>query len=75
MFFGWPCSNIIVEISIHNKHGCTERGLFALYEHEKIPKNSCFQTLIAWKKIGYGLLKNSGERSRAILALLFYQTV
>ena len=25
------------------------------------------------KKIGYGRLKNSGERSRAILALLFYK--
>ena len=24
------------------------------------------------KKIGYGYLKNSGERSRAILALLFH---
>ena len=27
------------------------------------------------KKIGYGYLKNSGERSRAILALLFYKTM
>ena len=43
-------------------------GLLALYEHIEILVNS---SLKVTKENGYGHLKNSGERSKANLALLF----
>ena len=51
-----------------NKHGISEWGLLALYRHKEILVNS---SLKEEKKNGKGNLKSSGERSRAILALLF----
>ena len=44
-------------------------GLLALYGHKEILQNS---SLKPPKKIGQGPLKNSCDRSTAILALLFY---
>ena len=57
----------LIKNSSQNKHGISEWGLLALYGHKGILVNS----LKATKKNGYGPLKNVGERSRAILALLF----
>ena len=47
-------------------------GYFALYGHKEILVNS---SLKATKKNGYGHLKNSGERFRAILALLLVNVI
>ena len=44
-------------------------GLLALFNYIEIFVNS---SLKVTKKFGYGHLKNSGERSRAILTLLFH---
>ena len=48
----------------------SEWGLLALYGHKEIFVNSSLKATKK-KKTGKGNLKNSGERSRAILALLF----
>ena len=69
MLLGWPFSKLFVKFWSIHKHGISECGLLALYKHIEILVNSSLKA--EKKKNGYGHLKNSGERSRAILALLF----
>ena len=70
MFLRWPFPKVFPKFWSVNKHDISEWGLLALYGHKEILVNS---SLKVTEKIGYGHLKNSGERSRAIQGLLFLQ--
>ena len=54
----------------HPGGAISEWRLLALYRHKEILVNSSLKVTQKKKKIGWGNLKKSGERSRAILALL-----
>ena len=65
---GDPFQKFFTKFWSVSKYSISKWGLLALYKHKEILVNS---SLKATKQIGYGHLKNSGEQSRAILALLF----
>ena len=70
IFLEWPFSELFLKFWSVNKHGISEWRLLALYRHKEILVNSSLKA--TKKKIGKSNLKKSGERSRAILALLLY---
>ena len=68
IFLEWPFSELFLKFWSVNKHGISEWRLLALYRHEEILVSSSLKP--TKKKTGKSNLKKSGERSRAILALL-----
>ena len=68
IFLEWPFSELFLKFWSVNKHGISEWRLLALYRHKEILVNSSLKA--TKKRIGKSNLKKSGERSRAILALL-----
>ena len=69
MFLGHLFQKVFSKFWSFNYHGSGKWELLALYGHKEI-----LQILLLWncqKEIAYGPIENSGERSRAILALWF----
>ena len=60
-----PFQKLFSKFQSVNNHGISECGLLALYI-----RNACKLFCESDQKNGYANLKNSGKRSRAILALL-----
>ena len=71
MFWGDPFQILFAKFRCVNKHGISVCWLLAQYKHIEILVNSSLKATKK-KKIAYSHLKNSGELSRAILALLFH---
>ena len=71
VFLEWPFSELFLKFWSVNKHGISEWRLLALYRHKEILVNSSLKATKK-KKLARAISKKSGERSRAILALLFF---